>query len=225
MMTKKKEMAEWILDFFRREKVDAGQVVMMRSIQNKIYDLSSKERDMFVPVVNELIDNGYFVYEEGSPQVFRLTEKGRDYIYGGPNAELDCCNDAQSLTPIQIKYISNWHDSFVFYINQLKTYVAGWLTNPSVVTEGDKRGLELCNQILNGEDVRDVERSLGAGVVNKEVLDKIEKFHKDLANVILDNIQADAIFREFLRNLSIFKIEQERKSEEFRLSVLRIPME
>lgn len=85
--------------------------------------------------------------------------------------------------------------------------------------------MELCNQILNGEDVKDVEKSLGAGVVNKEVLDKIEKFHKDIVNVILDNIQADAILREFLRNLSIFKIEQERKSEEFRLSILRFHME
>ena len=33
MMTKKSEMAEWILDFFRRAKVDVGQFVLMRNIQ------------------------------------------------------------------------------------------------------------------------------------------------------------------------------------------------
>ena len=38
MMTKKSEMAEWILDFFRRAKVDVGQVILMRNIQNKGYD-------------------------------------------------------------------------------------------------------------------------------------------------------------------------------------------
>ena len=42
MMTKKSEMAEWILDFFRRAKVDVGQVILMRNIQNKLLLLSAK---------------------------------------------------------------------------------------------------------------------------------------------------------------------------------------
>ena len=91
-MTKKSEMAEWILDFFRRAKVDAGQVIMFRSIQQKMYELNPKERELFMPVANELIENGYFTYEEGTPQCLRLTEKGRDYIYD-PEAVLDCCQD------------------------------------------------------------------------------------------------------------------------------------
>lgn len=91
-MMKKSEMAEWILDFFRRAKVDAGQIVMFRSIQHKLYELNPKERELFVPVANELINNGYFSYEDGTPQCLRLTEKGRDYIYD-PDAVLDCCQD------------------------------------------------------------------------------------------------------------------------------------
>ena len=67
MMTKKSEIAEWILDFFRRANVDSGQIIMMRNLQNKLHELNPKERDMFVPVANELIENGYFVYEEGAP--------------------------------------------------------------------------------------------------------------------------------------------------------------
>lgn len=96
-MTKKSEMAEWILDFFRRAKVNAGQIIMFRSIQHKLYELNPKERELFVPVANELIENGYFTYEEGTPQCLRLTEKGRDYIYN-PEAVLDCCQDRRKAT-------------------------------------------------------------------------------------------------------------------------------
>lgn len=96
-MTKKSEMAEWILDFFRRAKVDAGQIIMFRIMQQKMYELNPKERELFVPVANELIENGYFAYEEGTPQCLRLTEKGRDYIYD-PDAVLDCCQDRRRAT-------------------------------------------------------------------------------------------------------------------------------
>lgn len=81
MMTRKREMAEWILDFFRRVNADAGHIVMMRNVQNKLLELNPRERDLFVPVANELIANGYFTYEEGTLQSLRLTQKGRDYIY------------------------------------------------------------------------------------------------------------------------------------------------
>lgn len=92
MITKKRDMAEWILDFFRSAKVDTNQIIMFRVVQNKFYDLNPKEKELFYPVFNELIKNGYFTYEEGSPQCLRLTKKGHDYIYD-PNAELDCCYD------------------------------------------------------------------------------------------------------------------------------------
>ena len=55
MMTRKSEMAEWIFDFFRKSNLDFGQVILMRSIQNKLYELNPKERDMFMTVANELI--------------------------------------------------------------------------------------------------------------------------------------------------------------------------
>lgn len=47
---------------------------MFSSIQQKIYELNLKERELFVPVANELIDNGYFTYEGGTLQCLRLME-------------------------------------------------------------------------------------------------------------------------------------------------------
>lgn len=222
MMMKKKEMAEWILDFFRRAKVDAGQIVMMRSVQNKLYELNPKERDMFVPVANELIENGYFTYEEGSPQVFRLTAKGRDYIYD-PQAELDCCYDLQKLNPAQSQYLANWHDSFVNWVNGVLGIIE-FLSVQPMTTEDDRQALAQCKTILNGYEVGVVEESLSNGVVTSEVLNKIETLNKRLINIIVEHIKTEALVKEFLRKLAYLKTEQDRQAEESRLSVLKIPV-
>lgn len=221
MMTKKREMAEWILDFFRRAKVDAGQIVMLRSVQNKIIELNPKERDLFVPVATELIEHGYFTYEEGAPQVLRLTEKGRDYIYT-PDAELDCCND-DKLTPAQARYIENWHDSFVKWVNSMLGIIESLLLHPAA-TEEDKRGLNLCKIILNGLEVGKVEQSLSDGKVTKGVLNSIEELNKRLVDTILEYIKTDAIVKVFLKQICYLRIEQEKNAEEMRLGMLRIPV-
>lgn len=220
MMTKKKEMAEWILDFFRRSKVDAGQIVMMRNVQNKLYELNPKERDMFVPVANELIENGYFTYEDGSPQVLRLTEKGRDYIYE-PKAELDCCYDEQKRNPAQTLYLANWHDSFVNWVNGVLRII-DYLSIQPMATEDDRQALAQCKSILDGDEVSSVEESLSKGVVTDDVLNIIEKLNKGLVDTIVEHVNTDALAKEFLRKLAYLKIEQERIAEESRLSVLRI---
>ena len=218
-MTKKREMAEWIMDFFRKSKLDVGQVVMMRTVQNKLYDLNPRERDLFVPVAQELIDNGYFTYEEGASQSLRLTQKGRDYIYD-PNAELDCCQD-NNLTPAQKQYIAAWHQNFTSYIEQLKTFIAGLMLIPEATIE-DIRALEQCMQILNGSDVHDIEKSLGEEKISKAVLDKIEKFDKDLVDMAVDHLRTDVLVKEFWRSLAHIKIYQEKKAEEMRLNKLKI---
>ena len=78
MMTRKREMAEWILDFFRRSGSEAGQIILFRVVQNSLDNLTSKERALFLPVVSELMENGYFTYEDGASQILRLTQKGFD---------------------------------------------------------------------------------------------------------------------------------------------------
>ena len=219
MMTKKREMAEWILDFFRRLNSNTGEIVMMRSVQNKLTELNPKERDLFVPVANELIENGYFVYEEGPLQTLRLTEKGREYIYD-PSAELDCCYDSK-YSSTQTKYIESCYNNFVAYVAQMKGLVTGLMTFPGVSDE-DKKGLLHCLGVLESEDVFEVEKSLREGHVSKEVLRKIEKMNKDLVDVAVEYLRTDIVMKEFWKRMAYFKIEQEKKNEEMRLQALHI---
>ena len=219
MMTRKREMAEWILDFFRRVKADVGYIVMMRQVQNKLLELNPRERDLFVPVANELIANGYFTYEEGTLQSLRLTQKGRDYIYT-PDAELDCCQD-EELTPAQRKYMADWYQRFVSYVGGLKTFISGLMTLPEA-TEEDKRSLEHCLFILCGKDVQDVEKALREGKVSKEILCKVEKLDKDLVDEAVIHLRTDTLVREFWRQLSYLKIEQDKHGAESRLNALSL---
>lgn len=212
-------MAEWIFDFFRGAKIDTDGVVMMRSIQNELIELNPKERDLFVPVANELIGNGYFTYEVKPLQCLRLTQKGRNYIYD-PSAELDCCHES-TLNPTQTQYITNWHNSFVEYIHKLQLLVNGLIMNPNI-TEADKRGLHLCQMLLNGKDVQDIEKSLNEGIVNQGVLDKIEKLNKDLVEVAIEYFHTEAIVKEFWKQLAHIKIERDKQAEADRLNILKI---
>ena len=220
MMTKKREMAEWILDFFRRGKADVGQIIMMRNVQNKLHELNPKERDMFLSVANELIENGYFTYEKGSFQVLRLTQKGRDYIYN-PDAELDCCYDEQRLTPTQSQYLANWYNSFVNWVNGVVGIIDYLLIQP-VATDEDKKVLTKCKTILNGNEVVSVKESLSMGVVTVDILNKIESLNKILIDTVVEHIKTDVLTKELLKRLCYLKIEQDRSSEEMRLKVLRI---
>ena len=103
-MTKKSEMAEWILDFFRRAKVASGQIVMFRNLQFAQQNLNPKERSLFLNVMNELLEHGYFTFEQEPLQCLRLSEKGFNYIYD-TEAVLDCCLDKQKTTEEDYKNI------------------------------------------------------------------------------------------------------------------------
>jgi len=212
-------MAQWILDFFRRSNSDTGQVVLIRTVQNKLLDLTPRERDLFVPVANELIANGYFSYEEGSQQSLRLTQKGRDYIHRA-DAELDCCQD-KSFTPAQEKFITEWHQSFVSYISWLKAFISSLMLLPEA-TEEDKRALERCLLIVSGNDAKEVEKSLAEGRISKIVLSKMEKLYKDLVDEAIEHLRTDVIVKEFWKQLSYLKIEQDKHGAEIRLNALKL---
>lgn len=220
MITRKTEMAEWVLDFFRKSQIGAGQVIMLRSVQNKLHELNPKERDLFVLVLNELVENGYFTYEEGEFQVLRLTQKGKDYIYN-PSAVLDCCSDKPKFTAAQEKYIQAWHDSFVRYITDLRRVIEGLMLLPAT-TEADRRGLSLCASILYDKIVSEVERELSERSISSVLLDRIEKLEKDLIDVAVEIIQTDAIFKELLKRMAYLRIEQDKQGAVLRLSLLNI---
>lgn len=121
------------------------------------------------------------------------------------------------------QYIANWHDSFVNYIENLLGVVAGLMAKPEA-SEGDKNVLEAIKMMLNGRDVKDVERDLAAGVVKKSTLDKIERLNKDLADTCLEHVQMNPLVREFWKQLSHIKMELDKADERERLAALQIPM-
>lgn len=220
-MTKKREMAEWIFDFFRSANSDTGHIVMMRNVQNKLIELNPRERDLFVPVANELIANGYFTYEEGALQSLRLTQKGRDYIYT-PGVELDCCFD-NKYTPVQQRYISNWHNNFVSDVNRFLTIIDSLLVLPNVSNE-DKYGLGELKALLSGSDVSDIQVDLADGNVKQSTLDKIEKLNKDIVDICFKNIQMSPLVKEFWRQMARINIERNKNNENDRLASLKIPV-
>lgn len=219
MMTKKSEMAEWILDFFRRAKVAVGQIVMFRNLQFAQQQLNPKERSLFLTVINELLEHGYFTFEQEPIQCLRLTEKGYEYIYD-ETAVLDCCTDP-ILTTAQAQYLSSWHQSFVDYISSLKIFVQTLMQNTEV-SEEDKSSLLRCLYILDGKDVHDVERSLSEGKVASSTLDKVEKIYKDLVEIAIDQIKTEELAKKFLKTLIYVKIDQEKTAERMRLGRLNI---
>lgn len=77
----------------------------------------------------------------------------------------------------QQQYLSNWHDSFVNYVNQILATIAS-VEMSSQATDEDKRGFEMVKVLFRGKDVQDVERDLANGIVRQSTLDKIEKIDK-----------------------------------------------
>ena len=123
----------------------------------------------------------------------------------------------------QHQYLTNWHDSFVNYIQSLLGVIAGLMARPEA-TQEDKRGLECIRLTLCGRDVADVERDLADGVVRRSTLDKIEKLNKDLANACLEHIQMNPLVREFWKQMAHIKIELDKAGEQERLAALEIPI-
>lgn len=94
MISSKQKMAEWILDFFRKNNCRANEIVLFPVVMNSLFGLNPKEKDLFNSVANELINNGYMIFEQEPVQCIRLTGKGEEYIYN-PNGVLDCCIDVR----------------------------------------------------------------------------------------------------------------------------------
>lgn len=108
----KKEIAEWILDYFRKSKCRVGHVVMFNLIMmDSSNQMSPVDCDMVIPVAEELIDNGYFTFEESRPQSFRLSEKGYKYIYD-PKAALDCCFESDIANEPAVVETNHWLNSY-----------------------------------------------------------------------------------------------------------------
>ena len=122
---------------------------------------------------------------------------------------------------VQQQYIANWHDSFVGFIRQYEALIVA-LIALSEVPDEDKQVLDRLKLMIHCKDAQDVEKDLAEGTVSKSTLDKIEKLNKDIADVAVEQLKTDAVIKEFLKRLTHLKLEQDKKTEELRLSVLGI---
>ena len=123
----------------------------------------------------------------------------------------------------QQQYLTNWHDSFVNYVNQILATIAS-VEKSSQATEEDKRGFEMVKVLFRGKDVQDVERDLGEGVVRQSTLDKIERIDKEFADILVDHVDTIPLRKQLLKQLLHRVVENNKAAEEMRLNALNIPV-
>ena len=123
----------------------------------------------------------------------------------------------------QQEYLSNWHDSFVNYVNQILATIAS-VEISSQATEEDKRGFEMVKVLFRGKDVQDVERDLAEGVVRQSTLDKIERIDKEFADILVDHVDTIPLRKQLLKQLLHRVVENNKAAEEMRLNALNIPV-
>jgi len=128
------------------------------------------------------------------------------------------------MTNIQLaqqQYISEWHDDFVKHIRGILGVIELMENHPSATNE-DRRGFEQIKKLLRGREALEIERSLAEADVKPEVLDKIEKLNKDLVDMAIEHLSTEALVKEFLKKLSYYQIEQNKRLAELRLNELQI---
>lgn len=121
----------------------------------------------------------------------------------------------------QLRYISEWHDDFVKYIRSILGIIELMENHPSATNE-DRRGFEQIKKLLHGRVALEIEHSLAMADVRQEVLDKIEKLNKDLVDMAIEHLSTEALVKEFLKKLSYYQIEQNKRLAELRLNELQI---
>ena len=97
--------------------------------------------------------------------------------------------------------------------------VVGVMENHPCATDEDKRGFEQIKKLLQGREAVEIERSLAAAVVKQDVLDKIEKLNKDLVDMAVAHLTTGAVVKEFLKKLTYYQIEQNKRLAEIRIAV------
>ena len=76
--------------------------------------------------------------------------------------------------------------------------------------------------MLHGSPALEIERSLAEADVQHALLDKIEKLNKDLVDMAIEHLTTVAVVKEFLKKLTYYKIEQNKRLAEMRLQDLQL---
>lgn len=128
------EIKETIFDLFRRSKCKVGHMVPMRTINN----IFMRQHIDYSPIVEQLIQEGYVEYKDGSLPGLFLTEKGYDEIY--------TCRPDQELIDMLFAQFRKTYckvgQGFMFRV--LQNTVMNNL-NP----KEEIRFIELCNQMIS----------------------------------------------------------------------------
>lgn len=126
-----------------------------------------------------------------------------------------------SIQIAQSQYISEWHDNYVRYIGGLLS-VVGAMENHPCATDKDKKGFEQIKTLVHGREALEIERSLAEADITQDVLDKIEKLNKDMVDMAIEHLTTDTVVKEFLKQLTYYQIEQNKRLAEIRLKDLQL---
>ena len=121
----------------------------------------------------------------------------------------------------QQEYISNLHEDFRRVVGSYLTAIEFFLTQPQI-TDADMRALEQYKTLLHGREALEIEHSLAEADVKQDVLDRIEKLNKDLVDMAIEHLTPDAVVKEFLKKLSYYQIEQNKRLAEIKLKDLQL---
>ena len=128
---------------------------------------------------------------------------------------------------VQQQYLAEWHDAFVRYVKTLLAFVDSLMLLPQAKEE-NKKDLEKVKDILSGKEVDEIKNNLAdgakSGVLKKGTIEKIEKLDKDLVDYALERISTNHLWIDFLRQISIIRIEQAKNATITRLNELQIPV-
>lgn len=122
---------------------------------------------------------------------------------------------------LQQQYILEWHDNFVNYIGAILGTIDVMMNHPCA-TDEDKKGFDQIKLLLHGREAVEIERRLADADVKHDILGKIEKLDKDLVDMAIEHLTTDTVVKEFLKKLSYYQIEQNKRLAEIRLKDLQL---
>ena len=122
---------------------------------------------------------------------------------------------------LQRNYISEWHDSFVNYIGGLLAIVEV-MSNHPCATDEDKKGFDQIKMLLHGREALEIERRLASADVKYDILNNIEKLNNDLVDMAIEHLTTVAAVKEFMKKMSYYQIEQNKRLAEIRLNDLQL---
>lgn len=79
IMTK---IEDFLFELFRESNCKVGHSMLMRNVSQRVRErLNPKEEELLSEVLQRQIEEGYYTYESGPLECFKLTQKGFDHIY------------------------------------------------------------------------------------------------------------------------------------------------